>query len=82
MKVIICLLFLFVILLVFRSANQRSPGSGSGGLSPSGGERNNVMEQVELSDRNIEYPTYDTPLYDNSGIPERLTWDIGHWSSL
>lgn len=80
MKVILCLLFLFLILLVFRSANQRSLGSGSGGLSPSGGERNNVMEQVELSDRNIEYPTYDTPLYDNSGIPERLTWDIGHWS--
>jgi len=80
MKVVLCLLFLVVVLLVFRTANTRSLASGSGGLSPTGGERNNVMEQVELSDRNIEYPTYDTPLYDNSGIPERMVWDIGHWS--
>ena len=80
MKVTLCLLFLFVVLLVFRSANRRGPASGSGGLSPTGGERNNVMEQVELSDRNIEYPTYDTPLYDNNGIPGRMTWDIGYWS--
>jgi hypothetical protein len=80
MNVVLCLLFLVAVLLIFRTANTRSLVSGSGGLSPTGGERNNIMEQVELSDRNIEYPTYDTPLYDNSGIPGRMVWDIGHWS--
>lgn len=82
MKIILFVLFLIFLYLLFRTSTYRGPGSGSGGLSPSGGMRNNVMEQAALSDKNVEYPTYDVDIYDNSGIPERMTWDIGHWSSL
>jgi len=82
MKIIVVVLFLIFLYILFRISMRRNPASGSGGLSPSGGMRNNVMEQVALSDKNVEYPTYDVYIYDNSGIPERMTWDIGHWSSL
>ena len=79
MKFILFVLFLIFVYILFRSS--KNPSSGSGGLSPTGGERNYVMKQVELSNKNVTYPTYDVQLYDNSGIPGQMIWDIGHWSS-
>jgi len=54
--------------------------AGSGGLSPNGGMRANQLQQSALSDRNVSYNEYDVAIYDNHMIPERMVWDIGHWS--
>ena len=54
--------------------------AGSGGLSPNGGMRANKLQQSDLSDRNVSYNNYDVDIYDNHMIPERMVWDIGHWS--
>ena len=79
MKFVILVALLLFLYIVFRASID--PSSGSGGLSPTGGMRNNVMEQAELSNRNITYPSYDVSLYDYSGIPEQTVWKIGHWSN-
>ena len=54
--------------------------AGSGGLSPNGGMRDNKLQQTGLSDRNVSYNEYDVYIYDNYQIPEKMVWDIGHWS--
>ena len=54
--------------------------AGSGGLSPNGGMRDNKLQQTGLSDRNVSYNEYDVDIYDNHMIPEKMVWDIGHWS--
>ena len=54
--------------------------AGSGGLSPNGGMRDNKLQQTSLSDRNVSYNEYDVYIYDNYQIPEKMVWDIGHWS--
>lgn len=53
---------------------------GSGGLSPNGGMRDNKLQQTGLSGRNVSYNEYDVDIYDNHMIPEKMVWDIGHWS--
>ena len=54
--------------------------AGSGGLSPNGGMRDNKLQQTGLSGRNVSYNEYDVDIYDNHMIPEKMVWDIGHWS--
>ena len=54
--------------------------AGSGGLSPNGGMRDNKLQQTGLSGRNVSYNEYDVDIYDNYQIPEKMVWDIGHWS--
>ena len=54
--------------------------AGSGGLSPNGGMRDNKLQQSALSNRNISYNQYNVDIYDNYQIPEKMVWDIGHWS--
>jgi len=54
--------------------------AGSGGLSPNGGMRHAKLQQSALSDRNVSYNEYDVDIYDNHMIPEKMVWDIGHWS--
>lgn len=54
--------------------------SGSGGASPSGGERGakGYYPGVELRDGYDPVPTIQT-IYDESGLPEKKVWEVGWW---
>jgi len=78
MKLIILLLCIFIICVWIRSL--RNPASGSGGLSPDGGMRDNTMTQSELKYSPITYNNYEPYLYDTEMIPEPMVWKVGHWS--
>jgi hypothetical protein len=83
MKFILLVLAILLILFLLWSPNTNRyvpTASGSGGLSPDGGMRNYTMSQSSLSDQNVTYNEYDVDIYDNHTIPERMIWDIGHWS--
>ena len=79
--VAVAIIILFV--LLYSPKNGYVPDkAGSGGLNPDGGMRNALFEQSELSDRNVSYNHYDVTIYDNYEIPERMVWNVGHWSNL
>ena len=80
----ILLLILAIILLFFMLWSPKMgyipDKAGSGGLNPNGGMRSAKLEQTELHDRNVVYNEYDVDIYDHEMIPEKMVWDIGHWS--
>ena len=60
--------------------------SGSGGPSPSGGERKALMPlytEVGWWNGDIQYPeNVVREIYDNEELPERKAFSVGHWSSF
>lgn len=60
--------------------------SGSGGISPSGGERNAKLPMetdVGWWNGAISRPIHSIQnIYDTKDIPETKVWNIGHWSDF
>jgi len=80
MRLLLVAVAIVILFLMIWSPKSFLDKAGSGGLSPNGGMRANQLQQSALSDRNVSYNHYDVDIYDNHMIPERMVWDIGHWS--
>jgi len=80
MRLLLVAVAIVILFLMLWSPKSFPDKAGSGGLSPNGGMRANQLQQSDLSDRNVSYNNYDVDIYDNHMIPERMVWDIGHWS--
>jgi hypothetical protein len=86
MRLLLVAVAIVILFLMIWSPKNFADKAGSGGLSPNGGMREVSLNASlnaslnELSDRNVSYNEYDVAIYDNHMIPERMVWDIGHWS--
>ena len=86
MRLLLVAIAIGILFLMIWSPKSLPDKAGSGGLSPNGGMREVSLNALlnaslnELSDRNISYNNYDVDIYDNHMIPERMVWNIGHWS--
>ena len=79
--VLVAIAIVILFLMIWSPKSGYVPDkAGSGGLSPNGGMRDNKLQQTGLSGRNVSYNEYDVDIYDNYQIPEKMVWDIGHWS--
>jgi len=80
---LLLIIALFIVLIIASpNAGYVPDKAGSGGLKPNGGMRNAMIEQTELSDRNVTYNSHDLSIYDYHEIPQKYTWDVGHWSKM
>lgn len=83
MKLLLLLVILLFLYIIFMQSPNTNYPRTSGGLSPSGGMRDALMYQADLSDRNVTYNDYMPQVYDESyGIPEPTVFPIGHWGGI
>jgi hypothetical protein len=85
MRLLLVAVAIIILFLMIWSPKNLADKAGSGGLSPNGGMRKvslNALLNASLNElnRNVSYNNYDVDIYDNHMIPERMVWDIGHWS--